>query len=200
MDSSKDKKLKKFTEFETKYKIDTDRQYEFKDLVEKIQDLKDFCYVEGPDVYWTKGKENFQRFRRAAHDKNGKAWLTNKFKSSEANNNIRLEHNIRVDKTPDQEIASYVESLGFKYNFTIYKNCHIYRFADATLVYYSVRDEKGKRTNFIEIEVDEATIDKYTENEAWEIVKKYEKVLEPLGIKAQNRLRKSLFEMYRREI
>jgi len=104
-----------------------------------------------------------------------------------------------VDKTPFEEIKSYVESMGYKYDFQIYKNCHIYEFADAKIVFYSVRCEKGNRDYFIEIEVDEATIHKYTEEEAWDVIRKYETLMEPLGIKAQNRLRKSLYEMYRSE-
>lgn len=191
-------KLPKFTEFETKYRVDSDLQYPFKDLVENLEGLKEFIYVEGPDVYWTKGEDNFQRYRKAAHEKSGKAWLTNKFKIKTENNQQRIEHNIRVDHTPRKEIASYVESLGFEFDFEIYKNCHIYRFYDATLVYYSVRSDKGVRDYFLEIEVDEATIHKLSEDDAWDVVKKYEKILEPLGIKPQNRLRKSLYEMYRK--
>lgn len=191
--------LPKFTEFETKYRVDAQMQFPFKDLVETLEGLKSFVYVEGPDIYWTKGEENFQRYRKAAHEKSGKAWLTNKFKTKDDNNTKRVEHNIRVDHTPLKEIKSYVESLGFKFNFEIYKNCHIYSFEDATLVFYSVRDEAGKRDYFIEIEVDESSIHTLTEEEAWEIVKKYEKHMEPLGLKPQNRLRKSLFEMYKKE-
>ena len=193
-------KLEKFTEFETKYKVESDTQYPFKDLVEKLPELKEFVYVEGPDIYWTKGADNFQRYRKATNDSSGKAWLTNKFKTSDANNNQRLEHNIRVDKTPFEEVRSFVESMGYKYNFEIHKACHIYKFKDATLVYYSVRDERGARNFFVEIEVDEATIHKLTEEEAWDVIKKYEKVLEPIGISPQKRMRKSLFEMYRREV
>jgi hypothetical protein len=38
-----------------------------------------------------------------------------------------------------------------------------------------------------------------TEEEAWGIIVKYEKVLESVGVSPQKRLRKSLFEMYVRE-
>lgn len=191
-------KLPKFCEFETKYRVDLSKQDDFKDIMESLEDLKSFVYVEGPDVYWTKELDNFQRYRKAAHEKSGKAWLTNKFKKTNSNNNQRQEHNIRVDHTPFEEVKSYVESMGYEYDFQIYKNCHIYEFADAKLVFYSVRCEKGNREYFIEIEVDETTIHKYTEEEAWDVIRKYETIMEPLGIKAQNRLRKSLYEMYRR--
>jgi hypothetical protein len=37
-----------------------------------------------------------------------------------------------------------------------------------------------------------------TEEQAWGIIAKYEKLLDSIGLNAQKRLRKSLFEMYYR--
>jgi hypothetical protein len=37
-----------------------------------------------------------------------------------------------------------------------------------------------------------------TEKEAWAVIEKYEKLLEPVGINAYKRLKKSLFEIYKR--
>jgi hypothetical protein len=37
-----------------------------------------------------------------------------------------------------------------------------------------------------------------TEDQAWAIIEKYEKILEPVGITAHKRLRRSLWEMYKR--
>ena len=59
-------------------------------------------------------------------------------------------------------------------------------------------ENKNSESHFIEIELNESTIYNHTEEEAWTLLMKYEKMLEPLGIHAQKRLRKSLFEMYRR--
>ena len=78
--------------------------------------------------------------------------------------------------------------------------CHIYNFNDATLVFYTVRDEKGTMTHFVEIELDEDNIHKLTEEEAWGIIRKYERVLAPIGITHRHRLNKSLFEMYANDI
>jgi predicted adenylyl cyclase CyaB len=191
------KKLDPHTEFESKYRIDADKLYEFKSIIGDLTDLKEFIYVEGPDVYWTKGEAEFLRYRKAAHEaESGKAWLTMKAKQKGASNNIiRKEVNWRVDTTPFETIREGAELLGFTYNFKIYKICHIYRFKDATLVFYTVKED-ASISHFIEIEVDEETIGNYTEEEAWGVIKKYEAVLSPLGIKPQNRLRKSLFEMY----
>jgi predicted adenylyl cyclase CyaB len=194
------KKLDPHCEFETKYKVGEEALFSFKTIVQSLPGLDHFIYVEGPDIYWTKG-EDFFRYRKAAHEKeNIKAWLTMKQKPDGAKNNIqRKEVNWRVDVTPFETIREGVEMLGFKYNFKIYKMCHIYFFNDATVVFYTVKDEsKGDLTHFVEIEVKEETIGDLTEEQAWEVVKKYEGAFAPLGITSKNRLRKSLFEMYRR--
>ena len=73
---------------------------------------------------------------------------------------------------------------------------------DATLVYYSVVDTTdGAQKNeqhFLEIEVSEEMIGDMTEDQAWVVLTRYEKLLEAVGINPQKRLRKSLWEMYRR--
>jgi hypothetical protein len=48
--------------------------------------------------------------------------------------------------------------------------------------------------------ITEETIHELTEDQAWEIIRKYEKVLEPVGVIAQKRMRKSLYELYKKEI
>lgn len=190
------KLLPQWTEFETKYRIDGDKLYEFKGIVEKLDGLKEFVYVEGPDTYWT-GAECFARYRKASHDSSGMAWLTFKWKPEGAKNNIkRKEQNLRVDVTPFEAIDDTVQTLGFKYDFKIYKMCHIYKFEEAIAVFYTVKNDKGNVDHFIEIEVDEEKISKMTEQEALDIIRKYEKVLKPLGITHRNRVPRSLYEMY----
>lgn len=193
-----DTKLDPHTELETKYRVDPDKLYDFKSIVGELPELKEFTYVEGPDTYWTRGEAEFLRYRKAAYGVAGdtKSWLTMKAKLKGASNNIiRKEVNWRIDATPYDTIKEGAELLGFTYNFKIYKICHIYRFHDATLVFYTVKED-ASMSHFIEIEVDEATIGDYTEEQAFEVIKKYENILAPLGIKPQNRMRKSLFEMY----
>ena len=46
----------------------------------------------------------------------------------------------------------------------------------------------------MEIEVNEEM--EFTDDQGWEIIKKYEKLLEHLGVSPQKLLRLSLFEMY----
>lgn len=194
-------KLERFVEFESKYRVDGDKIYQFKEIVEGLQDESTFVYIQGPDHYFVRDDERFARYRKADNDKSGRAEVTFKLKPVGAKNNIqRKEYNWRVDKTPYQEIAEGLEDQGYKFNFKITKFCHIYKFKEVTLVFYSVRDEKGKLDHFIEIELDEASIHELTVDQAMEKIRKYEAILAPLGISHRGRLTKSLFEMYVKEV
>lgn len=193
--------LKEHTEFETKYRLDGDKVFEFKEIVESLDESYDFLYVQGPDWYYTKPDGSFLRYRKGENDKSNRAELTMKSKPEDAVSNIvRKEVNLRVDKNGFGTVEAFAEMLGYDFNFKIWKMCHIYKFKDATLVFYTVRDDKGSVDHFAEIEVDEDTIHKLTRNEALDIVKKYERVLAPLGITYKNRLKKSLYEMYVNDI
>jgi len=148
----------------------------------------------------------FMRYRRPSHGLDGdRKELTTKYKQSGSKNNIqREEKNIRVDKVDEDTIMKFVADLGYQLNFSIWKTCHIYNYDDATLVFYTVYDttngKASKMDTFVEIEVNEEKIHNMTEKQAFEIIEKYEKSLESVGLSARSRLRKSLFEMYRREV
>ena len=188
------------TEFESKYRVDGDKIYEFKKIVENL-DGYNFLYIQGPDYYFTKEDGSFLRYRKAENDNKNRAEVTMKEKPEDAKNNIiRKEVNWRVDKTPYNTIKAGALMQGYDYNFRIWKMCHIYNFKDATVVFYTVKDDNEKLDHFIEIEVDEDTIHKLTEKEAWMVIEKYEAIFEPLGITYRNRLRKSLYEMYVKDI
>lgn len=197
-----EEKIARFTEFETKYSSDIGQLSQFKSIVENLPGLLDFTYAEGPDTYMTKPDGSFGRYRKAKypHGTTYAQW-TLKLKPVGAKNNIsRLEYNWRVDGTPEQEILDGAEAMGFTFNFKISKSCHIYRFPECTLVFYSVREaDSSKDDYYMEIEITEETVHELTEDQAWEIIRKYEKILEPVGVNAQKRMRKSLFEMYRKD-
>ena len=136
-------KIARFTEFETKYASDISQLSQFKAIVESLPELQEFTYAEGPDTYMTKSDGSFGRYRKAKypHDTKYAQW-TLKLKPAGAKNNIsRLEYNWRVDGTPSQEILDGATAMGFSFNFRINKSCHIYRFPECTLVFYSVKEE-----------------------------------------------------------
>lgn len=193
-----EKKLDQHCEFETKYRVEGDLIYKFKSVVSEM-DFKNFVYAEGPDYYYTKPDGSFLRYRKAVTEKRSE--VTFKEKPKGASSNIkRKEVNWRVDGTPKETVHHGALMQGYEFNFSIYKICHIYNFKDATLVFYSVRDEDNKIDHFVEIEVDEATIHKLSEEDAMDVIRKYEElVLNKLGLTYRNRMDKSLFEMYVKE-
>lgn len=193
------------TEFETKYRVDGSVVHSFKKLVEGLEEKYNFIYVQGPDYYFTKNDApsifdcSFLRYRKADGEK--RAEVTMKKKPEGAKHNIqRKEVNWRVDATPYETIHEGAIMQGYDYNFKVRKVCHIYKFKEVTLVFYTVENEKEKLDHFIEIELDEATIHTLTKDQAWDRIRKYETVLAPLGITHRNRLTKSLYEMYVKDI
>lgn len=188
---------KKFLEIETKYDANEIDRLTFKVLARSLNPTK-FIYGEGTDVYFIKEADDFLRHRMPMVNSDDKrSELTFKKKSTEKNNMIRTEVNLRIDLNDSELVSAFCEGIGYKKNFSVYKMFDIYFFADANIVYYSVLDDFGKTANFIEIEASEDI--GLTEDKAWEIVQKYEKLLSPVGITAQKRKKLSLFEMYRRE-
>jgi adenylate cyclase class IV len=192
-------------EFESKYRVEQNIVLPFKLAVEKMHAFKEFVYAEGPDEYFVKDDGLFARYRKEANKgPNARAELTIKIKPEGAKNNIiREEYNVRVDGTPRETIVKFLTALGFKHNFTVMKSCFIYRMEDATLVTYTVADITDgilkNENHFVEIEVCEEKIHTMTERQAWEILTNYEKLLEKFGINPQKRLKRSLFEMYKRD-
>ena len=140
------------------------------------------------------GMPKFLRHRASDDKKTKQNEITFKKKHKSSNNIRRTEINLRVDNSDAGTIREFCEGIGYKYKFDVSKFWDIYYADDAVLVFYSVKDDHGKMGHFIEIEVNEEM--DFTEDEAWTIIKKYEKILEPVGVKASKRIRKSLFEMY----
>lgn len=188
--------MKKHIEIESKYSGADIDIYAFKALAMKLKPVS-FLYVESTDVYYTKSETEFLRYRMAADgDKDRRAELTFKKKHSDNNNIVRTEVNLRVDPNEPDTVVAFCEGIGYTRNFSIYKICQIYYFDDADIVYYTVIDEADKIAHYIEIEVLE-DLD-VTPEQGWEIIRKYEELLSPLGINAQKRMKLSLFERYRK--
>lgn len=188
----------KHAEIETKYKVDNDKFYKFEEIVSEM-DFKQFIVAVGPDVYFTKPDGSFLRYRKALTEKRSE--VTMKERAVGTNSSIvRKEINWRVDATPKDAIIEGIRMMGYDYNFTIHKHCYIYKFKDATLVFYTVRDEDKGIQSFIEIEVDEEAASHQSIEVSMEVIKKYEEILAPVGITYRNRMNKTLFELYVKDI
>jgi predicted adenylyl cyclase CyaB len=184
-----------FMEVETKYAADDIARMKFKTLMTALG-ARRFLYVEGRDRYYVRENSDFLRYRMPAISGGDKrSELTFKKKSIRANNNIRLEVNLRVDANNADTVDAFCQGLGYEFNFSIVKFCDIYYFDRVNVVYYTVcDDETDKMQSFIEIEANENEF--ASTAEAWDAVSEYEKKLAPLGITAQHRLKKSLFEIF----
>lgn len=187
-----------YHEVEVKFKVEEGSLNEWKQLVEGLEGWQ-HIYVQSDDIYYTKGDE-FLRYRFDPKHEGERSELTYKAKLNDQHNMVRKEVNLRVDPNTPETIKVFANNLGFKKNFQISKYVHIYRFEDVTLPFYTVIDESGERKTFLEIEINEEKIHDLTEDECWDIIRKYEAILAPLGIRHNKRLKKSLFEMYRKGI
>ncbi len=188
-----------FLEVECKYNADDISRIAFKDLAKSLNP-KSFIYVESSDVYYVREENEFLRYRMPSENKlsgeENRAELTFKKKHKDANNLVRTEVNLRVDLNDASLVHAFCEGLGYKKNFQIQKACDIYFFDDADIVFYSVKDESGKYSYYLEIESNENI--GMSHEQCWEVVLKYEKLLAPLGITPQKRKKLSLYEMYRK--
>lgn len=201
----KEEKLPPYTEFETKYYSELSILPTFQKIAKSIPDCRKFLYTEGPDEYNIRPDSPlFLRFRMTEHPVSTPQFkqLTIKGRPKGAKNNIkRKEPNLDVSVNSPEEIREFIAEAGFTFNFKIWKACHIYDFDDATIVFYTVKQEgSDEEIYFIEIEVDEKTIHNLTEKEAWTVIKKYETILAETGINANKRIPRSLFEMFRKEV
>ena len=183
----------RFKEIETKYDADKISVGQWTDLMSKFKDReRQRLLVSSYDDYFTNPDNDFIRYRWTPD----RGELTMKRKTTERDNNQRIEVNLPTKGNNFEAVSQFAGMLGYSFNFGIYKTCDIYWVDKVVLVYYVVYDKNFKELRrFIEIEADE-DLEWNSEEEAWAEVTKYEKELETLGITAQHRLRKSLFETF----
>lgn len=185
-----------FKEIEYKYDGASVSMKAFEELVEQNFKIKKKMLVSSYDDYFVDASGNFIRYRYT----DGRGELTIKRKLSEHNNNERIEVNVPTTGDNLKTVTAFVDLLGYKHNFGIYKTCKIYWIDNAVLVYYVVYDKEMKELRrFVEIEADEEHAWN-SEQEAWDEIAKYETLVAPLGITPRNRLKKSLFEIFRKPV
>lgn len=184
-----------FKEIEFKYDAAGIEVAKFLNLMDTMSPRKRMT-VSSYDDYFIDDVGNFIRYRY--HD--GRGELTIKRKISEKNNNERIEVNVPTAGDNFKTIEAFCGLLSYKHNFGIYKTCKIFWVDRVVLVYYVVYDKELKELRrFIEVEADE-DLQWNSEQEAWDEIAKYEKLMEPLGITPKNRLRKSLYEIFKKDV
>ena len=158
---------------------------------------KNFIGASGWDYFYENVKDPtaFGRLR-VGPDSNQ---LTFKRKLADKNNFVRTEHNIDLANhvTKDQ-IEALVSEFGYKYNTQLFKNCHIYQFDRHIFVYYIVYDAAMKELGrYVEIEMSEEHPWE-NDQQALDALVELEKAMKPLGISPQSRIKRSLWEMFKK--
>jgi adenylate cyclase class IV len=188
----------KSTEVEFKYRADSISLTDFREFCLNLSSVPKYTEAAGFDYFWDKADDEDGFYRiRIGHDMNQ---LTYKHKTKDNNNYVRDEHNLDfVPSMTKEHVEAYVSSNGYKFNRSIFKNCFIYSYDTYTLVYYVCYDEDMHELGrFIEIEMRE-DYPWPTEKDAWNELVAMERICKPLGISPQARVKRSLFEMFRKE-
>lgn len=184
-----------FKEIEFKYDANCISLTDFSNVLEKMNPSKNI-YVSSYDDYYTNAEGHFIRYRY----NNESQELTIKRKLKNNDNVERTEVNlpIKLDNMDNKNsIKMFIELLGYKQNFSIYKVCKIYWINNVVISYYIVYNNNMIELNrFIEIEANEHC-NFNNEEDAFNIIKKYEDKLKELGIYCKKRLKRSLFELYK---
>lgn len=183
------------TELEFKYDGSDIKLSKFVEFANSLNPQKK---VEGTgwDFYYSGTGQNFEfiRLRRG-----GICELTIKIKNSEKNNNDRFELDLPLDmKVSNWLVEKFVSLFGFKENFRVFKYFDIYWFEKVDIVYYTIYNkdmvEIGRR---VEIEARKDYPFKSSE-EALNEVKAMEQMMAEIGITPQKRMKKSMWEQFRK--
>lgn len=182
-----------YHEVETKYDAENIDLSKFSSTCRQLKPKKTIR-VSSYDHYYTSNKKSL-RYREGARPQ-----ITMKKKLSKGNNFKRVEVNLDISKhTPKSTVDKLFEMLGYKPNFTIFKDSTIYDYGLFNTVYYIVYTNENRKKElgrFIEIEMSEEH-PWCGVKEAWELLQKVEKDFKDLGLTPTTRLSKSLFEMYK---
>lgn len=181
-------------EIEFKYNAKDIKREDFDKLCKSLNPKKELLVLpeDSCDYYFSK-KNKFMRFRKCKS-----SWeLTTKVKHDDNNNKVRTEVNIKLGSGMSEGKArAFAEVFNLKPDFAIKKDVQVYWFDKIVLSHYTCIDEAdNKLDTFLEIECDESYPWKNIE-EALAELGAWENTLSKLGINAQKRIRRSLFEIY----
>lgn len=184
------------TELEFKFSAEDIKLSDFDKLMRTLPYIEKKL-ISSFDYYFVKegSPDEFQRYRESERPE-----LTKKIKTSTNNNYNRVESDLFLDpsRITLEQVEFHVGLDGYKFNFKIFKACSLYVFENTNAVYYVCFDEEMNRLgSYIEIELNKDKVCALG-NYALEVLNNLEKELEPLGISYKNRMKRSLFEIYRR--
>lgn len=183
-----------YLELEYKYSATHTSLSDFLEVLKNLSPEKELK-TSSFDYYYTKNndKNSFIRYRESDNPE-----LTIKRKVNTSNWE-RIEVDLPLDKSQCTKplVDAWVNLENYKENFRIYKSCFIFWVGKVNYVYYIVYDENLKeKGRFIEVEVNKKEVPALGLDKAKALLKDSETVLIALNISPQNRLKKSLFEMF----
>jgi len=157
-----------------------------KNHVSTMVSQPDFYHVVSCDSYYEQegvySSAPYIRYRRGG----SLTELTIKEKTNTDNNIVRKEINIDVRRNSNIEIVDFLQSIGFKKSFDIYKEAYIISSYKWEICHYTLQDD----VQFIEIEAKNSasTDDAINTLEKWE---------SRLGYTENDRITESLYELYK---
>lgn len=160
--------------------------------------IKNYVLASGYDHFYAKSSDEDSFCRhRFGPDMNQ---VTFKRKTNDTNNFVRTEHNMNLKPEMEEaKVAALLSEFGYKFNTSIFKTCFVYQYDWYTFVYYiCYNTEMQELGRFVEIEMSE---DHAWENEehTWNELLILEKLCKTsLGVTPQNRVKRSLYEMFKR--
>lgn len=180
-------------EVEFKYSADNISLESFSQFCRLIGE-SEYKSAAGYDYFYENGvKGSFLR-HRVGPDINQ---LTYKRKIQK-DNFIRVERNINLHRDILlEEVTGFCEDTGYKFNTKIMKHSFVFVFDWYIAAYYICYDANMEELNrFIELEVREDMDNKDPYKELLIL----EKMYKPLGLMPNDRVKASLFELYRKEV
>jgi adenylate cyclase class IV len=197
--------MDEFSELEFKYKADHIKLTDFISLINKLKYNKRLDISSWDYYFVNKNLDSFQRFRQSNTPE-----LTKKVKTSDGNNWNRVEVDLPLDpeRITEAIVTKYVELDGYKFNFKIYKTCFIFILDYCNYVLYITYDENmAELGRFVEVEINKDKVNYLnanyptigTQSGAEAFLKAQEKSLSEVGLSPQNRMKKSLYELFVKE-
>lgn len=182
-------------ELEFKYLADEIKLSEFIKFAESMKPTKK-VEISSWDIYYSGPGMSFDfiRFRNGPTPE-----MTIKIKTEDKNNNNRFELNIPLStKITEYLMKKLTGLLGFKENFRIYKHCDIYWYDKVDIVYYIIYNQDMKEIGRrIEVEARQ-DYPFVSMEEASAEIKSLEQKLFTIGLTSKNRMRKSLWEQFKK--
>jgi adenylate cyclase class IV len=184
-------------ELEYKYRADNVLYSKFKNMCQGALKGKSGASW---DYYYENSDGAFIRFRDSDVPE-----LTLKRKTTETNSWSRLEIDIPLDisRLDFKSVDYFLKLNGFKKAFSIYKTYFIYWFENVNYCYYITYDENmNELDRFVEVEVNKSKVSELnaTNTPATTVLKEAEALLKEIGLSPNNRMRRSLYEIYKEKL